>query len=210
METIPRRCGQLHEAAKRRLHWKRPWCVCYDPFIFCKRNSPFNVLTLICFIIVLSAHCKLQLFGRVLITAYLVCSCMNLAPGYYIGLDTSGHATGDIGRLLSPTFHLDHPAPLRFRAYFQAMALDVDASLTVYLSLDLPVSRQLLLSVSPSSNWRLHTVCLPQGDHRLLFEATLGEQYHTAIALDNIDLVLGQDCLEQRQMCTFVCLLFKR
>ena len=120
---------------------------------------------------------------------------MNPAPGFYMSLDTSGHATGDVGRLLSPTFHLDRPTPLTFYAYFQAISLDVDASLKVYLSQELTVSPRLLLSVSPSSNWRMHSVCLLHGDHRLQFEATLGEQYHTAIALDNIELVLDQDCL---------------
>ncbi len=117
--------------------------------------------------------------------------------GYYMQLDTSGHVTGDIGRFLSPQFHLDHPTPLTFYAYFQAQLLDLDASLTVYLSHDLPVSPRLLVSVSPSSNWELHTVCLPQGDHRLLFEATLGEQYHTAIALDNMHLAMDSECSEK-------------
>ena len=75
METIPRCCGQLHEAAKRRLHWKRPWYVMALSLSISEINSLFPVLTVIrfmksCFLFVISYRLDRHLF--VIITEDLI------------------------------------------------------------------------------------------------------------------------------------------
>ncbi len=113
-------------------------------------------------------------------------------------LSTKGHVTGDIGRLLSPVFHLKQTASLTFYLYFRSHPLDVDSSFSLRLKTGGYVITQPLLSLTASSGshrrWIQHSVCLPEGSFQVVFEAVLGEIYHTAVAVDQVELKRDSTC----------------
>ncbi len=123
----------------------------------------------------------------------------NIFSEYYLHLDINGHIPGDIGRLFSPEVSLETPSSLSFFLYFRSHPLDVDSSVVVRLKYSSYNMTKPLLELKANSGsgrqWVEHSLCLPHGQFRVVFEATVGLLHRTAMALDDIILTANDDCL---------------
>jgi MAM domain, meprin/A5/mu len=105
-------------------------------------------------------------------------------------VDSANGIPGDKVMLLSPTYSSERHRYLTFRFYMHLDSSDTTAALSIYKYSPLKSFEQLLFTVSgdQGSTWKHQEVCVPTGNYKFAFVATIGIAYLSDIAIDDITL----------------------
>ncbi|XP_055530963.1 uncharacterized protein LOC129721892 [Wyeomyia smithii] len=124
--------------------------------------------------------------------------------GHFLIADSTEHFTNDAVRLISPIYTANYSLSSCFRFFYHMYGESV-GTLAVYLKPEstIPSQEQILFSISGNqgNEWKEGYFDLPEQavSFQIVFKASLGMRFRSDIAIDDVELESGEQCVTSQR-----------